>query len=82
MLELYAERQTLGREFWIALRDAAARMELSGSCTGGDRPLFSYTHTGNSTAARFDGSDVKLRYLAGCGCIYVCLAEGTNTSEP
>lgn len=29
MLELYAESHTVGKEFWIALRDAAAKMELS-----------------------------------------------------
>lgn len=29
MLESYAESQTVSKEFWIALSDAAAKMELS-----------------------------------------------------
>jgi len=29
MLELYAESHTVAKEFWIAPRDAAAKMELS-----------------------------------------------------
>jgi len=29
MLELYAESHAVSKEFWIALRDAAAKMELS-----------------------------------------------------
>ncbi len=28
MLEAYAENQKVGKQFWLALRDAAARMEL------------------------------------------------------
>jgi hypothetical protein len=28
MLESYAETQTVSKEFWLALRDAAAKMEL------------------------------------------------------
>ena len=29
MLEFYAEKHSVGAEFWIALRDAAEKMELS-----------------------------------------------------
>jgi len=58
MLELYAERQKLGREFWVALRDAAAKMGLSAhvdtiALQVGDRPRFSYPQ-GKCIAARFE----------------------------
>ena len=84
MLELYAQRQTLGREFWIALRDAAAKMELSGHADTIALQVgighSSRTHTGNSIGARFDGSSVKLRSLALCWCNFMLAGQKGLTS--